>query len=281
MTNPNLLNRRELLSRVGLGAAGAVAASLAGAAQAQNQNRNPYRPFRMGLQSYSLRGYKLDQALEHSQKLGIRYWESYSAHIPLTSDPTQVAELLGKLKAHNVRLMAHGVTRFTKDAAANRKVFEAAKALGVRVISADPDPDSFDSLEALVKEFDIKVGIHNHGPGHRYDKLQQVVDSLKGRDMRIGACADLGHFLRSGEESVKVIRTLGQRVHGVHLKDVKDGKTFTILGQGDMDLPGVLRALRDLRYREVLALEYEENPENPIADIEQCLTAVRSALQKI
>jgi sugar phosphate isomerase/epimerase len=99
--------------------------------------------------------------------------------------------------------------------------------------------------------------------------------------MRIGACADLGHFLRSKEESVKVIETLGDRVHGVHLKDVKDAKTFTILGKGDMDLPGVLRALRKINYREVLALEYEENPENPIGDIEQCLAAVRTALQTL
>lgn len=277
MTNSEHLSRRDFLRHAALGAAGLAAFSgRPGWAQ-----RNPYAPFRMGLQSYSLRNYKLEQALEHSQKLGIRYWESYAAHVPLTSDPAQVAELLGKLKAANVRMLAHGVSRFTKDDAANRKIFEAAKALGVRVISADPDPDSFDSLERLVKEFDIKIGIHNHGPGHRYDKLQQVVDAVKGRDKRIGACADLGHFLRSNEESVKVIETLGDRVHGVHLKDVKDAKTFTILGQGDMNLPGVLRALRKINYREVLALEYEENPQNPIPDIEQCLAAVRTALQAL
>lgn len=276
---PDSLTRRELLRRASLGAAGLAAASWMDPVEAQD--RNPYRPFRMGLQSYSLRGYKLDQALEHSKKLGVRNWEAYSAHIPLTSDPAQVAELLAKLKASDVRLMAHGVSRFTKDEAANRKIFEAAKALGVRTLSADPDPDSFDVLEKLVAEFEINIGIHNHGPGHRYDKLQQVVDAVKGRHARIGACADLGHFLRSSENPVKVIETLGARVHGVHLKDVKDAKTFTILGQGDMDLPGVLRALRTLRYREVLALEYEEHPDNPLADIEQCLTAVRSALQKI
>ena len=278
--HPEPLSRRELLRRASLGAAGLVAASLVDPAEAQRPP-NPYRPFRMGLQSYSLRHYKLEEALAHTKKLGVRNWEAYAAHIPLTSDPAQVADLKAKLMAADVRLMAHGVTRFTKDDAANRKVFEAAKALGVRTISADPDPDSFDSLEKLVAEFEINIGIHNHGPGHRYDKLQQVVDACKGRHMRIGACADLGHFLRSSENPVKVIETLGERVHGVHLKDVKDAKTFTILGKGDMDLPGVLRALRTLRYREVLALEYEENPENPIPDLEQCLAAVKGALEKI
>jgi inosose dehydratase len=219
--------------------------------------------------------------LRHRYHLGLHYWEAYSAHVPLTTDPAKVKEIKDKLAAADVKVLAHGVSRFTADDAANLKIFEAAKAYGIQVLSADPDPNSFDSLEGLVKEFNISIGIHNHGPGHRYDKLQQVVDAVKGRHPRIGACADLGHFLRSGEESVKVIETLGKRVHGVHLKDVKDKTRFTVLGKGDMDLVGVLKALKALKYDEVLALEYEENPSNPIAEIEECLAAVRAAVQKI
>lgn len=270
--------RRELLRRSALGAGIAAVPSLIQAAQADA----PYGPFKVGLQSYSLRGYKtLDEALEQSRALGVHYWEAYSAHVPLTTDPAQVALLLAKLKSSNVKLMAHGVSAFGSDAAANRRIFECAKALGIRTISADPTPQSFDNLEVLVDEFKINIGIHNHGPGARYDSLQQVVDAVKGRHKRIGACADLGHFLRSKENPVKVIETLGARVHGVHLKDVKNATEFTILGQGDMDVVGVLKALRAINYKEVLALEYEEHPENPIADIRQCLDAVKSAVQKI
>jgi sugar phosphate isomerase/epimerase len=270
--------RRELLQRAALGAGLAAVPSLLQAAQADA----PYGPFKLGLQSYSLRGYKsLDEALEQTKALGVHYWEAYSAHVPLTTDPAQVSTLLGKLKAADVKLLAHGVTGFGADAAANRRVFECAKALGIRTISADPTPQSFDNLETLVDEFKINIAIHNHGPGARYDKLQQVVDAVKGRHKRIGACADLGHFLRSGENPVKVIETLGERVHGVHLKDVKGGTQFTILGQGDMDVVGVLKALRAIKFNEVVALEYEENPENPIADIRQCLDAVKAAVQKI
>jgi len=278
MSDITRFTRRELLRRSALGAGLAAVPSLLQAAQADA----PYGPFKLGLQSYSLRGYKsLDAALEQSKALGVHYWEAYAAHVPLTTDPAQVATILGKLKAADVKLMAHGVTGFGADAAANRRVFECAKALGIRTISADPTPQSFDNLETLVDEFKINIGIHNHGPGARYDKLQQVVDAVKGRHKRIGACADLGHFLRSNENPVKVIETLGERVHGVHLKDVKGGTQFTILGQGDMDLVGVLKALRTLKYNEVLALEYEEHPEDPIADIRQCLDAVKTAVQKI
>ena len=278
MSDITRFTRRELLRRSALGAGLAAVPSLLQAAQADA----PYGPFKLGLQSYSLRGYKsLDAALEQSKALGVHYWEAYAAHVPLTTDPAQVATILGKLKAADVKLMAHGVTGFGADAAANRRVFECAKALGIRTISADPTPQSFDNLETLVDEFKINIGIHNHGPGARYDKLQQVVDAVKGRHKRIGACADLGHFLRSNENPVKVIETLGERVHGVHLKDVKGGTQFTILGQGDMDLVGVLKALRTLKYNEVLALEYEEHPEDPIADIRLCLDAVKTAVQKI
>lgn len=269
-------DRREVLGAAAMGVAG-----LLGAGDAAEAQQRRYGPFRMGIQSYSLRGFKLEEALQKTQELGLRNWEAYSAHIPLTTDPAQVAALQEKLRAARVRLRAHGVTRFTKDAAASRRTFEAARALGVGVISADPDPDAYDLVNELVKEFDIKIAIHNHGPGHRYDKLQQVVDAVKGRDVRFGACVDTGHFLRSGEDPVRCLEALGERVHGVHLKDVKERKEETITGKGELRLLDFLKKLRDLNYREVLALEYELNPMNPVADLEQCLANVRAAVQML
>lgn len=277
MTTHPSMTRRELLRRAGA-TAGAALLPAAAAAQA----RRPYGPFRMGIQSYSLRGFRsLDAALEQTRTLGLRYWEAFSAHVPLTTDPAQVAEIQSKFRAARVRLLAHGVNGFGADRARNRQIFEAARALGIQTISADPTPDALDQLEQLVEEFQINIAIHNHGPGSRYDKLQQVVDAVKGRHKRIGACVDTGHFLRSGENPVRAIETLGERVYGVHLKDVKGGRQFTVLGKGDLDLLGTLRALRDLKYDQVLALEYEENPQNPIPEIQECLAAVRAAVEKL
>lgn len=270
-------SRRELLTLAALSGGAALLGRPAGA----QQQRRPYGPFRMGIQSYSLRGFKADEAMAHTKALGIRYWEAYQAHVPITTDPAQVAASLDKLKASDIRLWAHGVSRFTADDAANRKIFEGAKALGIQVLSADPDPQSFASLEKLVDEFKIKIAIHNHGPGHRYDKLQHVVDAVKDRHPLIGACVDTGHFLRSKENPVKVVETLGPRVFGVHLKDVKDAVKFTILGKGDLDVLGLFKVLRDLRFRDVMALEYEENPQNPISDITECFAAARSAIEKL
>jgi inosose dehydratase len=278
MSAPERYSRRELLGRAGLGAA---ALALAPALRGEAGGKSPYGPFKMGIQSYSLRGFDVDGALQHTKNLGLRYWEAYSAHVPLNPDPAHVAKIKEKLKAADVRLLCHGVNGFGADQAANRRVFEAAKALGIETISADPTMQALDQLNDLVQEFKINIAIHNHGPRSRYDKLQQVVDAVKDRHRRIGASADLGHFLRSGEDPVKVVEALGDRIHSVHLKDVKDGKTFTILGKGDMNLYEVLKALKAVKFDGVLALEYEENPKDPIADIQECLAAVRAAADRL
>jgi sugar phosphate isomerase/epimerase len=183
-------------------------------------------------------------------------------------------------------ISAHGVNPFGKDAAANRKTFEFAKALGIRNITADPDPASFDSLNDLVQEFDIRIAIHNHGPRHRYNKAVDVLQAIEGRDERIGACADLGHYIRSGERPTDVIRLLSGRLYGIHLKDFAEMKADTkgvILGQGHLNVPAVFAALLKVGFPEdgAMSLEYEENPENPIADIRECVAVAKKALEDL
>lgn len=281
--NPNSrLSRRDLLGGMAALTGGATLFGLLSEAEAQG--KSPYGPFKMGIQSYSLRAFNVDDALKHTQTLGLKYWEAYGGakgHVPLTTDPAQVSAMRAKLKAAGIKLEAHGVSGFGKDAAANRQIFAAAKMLGIKTLSADPAPEAYSQLDELVEEFGINIAIHNHGPGHRYDKLDSVVKAVEGRHKRFGVCVDTGHFLRSRENPVEVIQVLGKRVHGVHLKDVKDAKVFTVLGQGDLDVVGTLRALKELKFKGVMALEYEENPQNPMAEIEECLAAVREAVKKI
>jgi sugar phosphate isomerase/epimerase len=185
----------------------------------------------------------------------------------------------------DLTISAHGVNRFTGDAAANRKLFEFAKAAGVKTITADPDPESFASLDELVKEFDIRVAIHNHGPRHRYNKALDVLTAIEKHDERIGACADLGHFIRSGERPTEVIRLLKGRLYGIHLKDFAEMQAKTkgvVLGQGHLDVPAVMEALVAAGFPAdgALSIEYEENPKDPIADLQQCVAVARAALEQ-
>lgn len=238
----------------------------------------PPSPFRIGIQSYSLRGMKLDAALEATKKLGLGYWEGWEGHIPISEDLAARSDARWKLKQAGVRMETFGVVGFGADDAKNRSIFDFAQSMGVRTLSADPTPDSFDSLSRLVGQFDIRIAIHNHGPGSRYDRGESVWRSVKDRRAGIGACVDTGHYLRSQDDPVKVVEMLGERVYGVHLKDVKDATKFTLLGQGDLDTVGLLRTLIRNRFDGLLSLEYEENPQNPMADLTACFEYLGKAI---
>jgi inosose dehydratase len=238
-----------------------------------------YGPFKMGLQSYSLRHYKTEEALARTKELGLHYWESYSAHT--SPDPARAAEYKSLASASGVQVIGFGVSGFSKDNDKNRKYFEFGKAMGVGYLSADPTADAFDSLDKLTEEYGIAIGIHPHGPGSRWEKIDQIQAAIKGHSDKIGICLDTGHLLRSKEDPVRAVDVFGKRIYGVHLKDVKDARTFTILGEGDLKLTTLLQKLAQLNYSYCMALEYEENEKDPIADIRKCLDATRAAVAKI
>jgi len=236
---------------------------------------SPYGPFRVGLQSYSLRHFKLEEALAKTKELGLHYWESYPAHVP--PDVATAKSMAAKAETFGVKVSGFGVVRFTKDTDSNRKLFEFGKEIGLAYFSADPELDSFDSLDKLVDEYGIPVGIHNHGPGHKYAEIDVIAKVIKDHSPRIGCCIDTGHFLRSKEDPVRAVEVFDKRIYGVHLKDVKDANTFTILGKGDLRLADLLKELAKRKYNYTLAIEYEENEAAPMDDIRACLEAQKKA----
>ncbi len=268
------LSRRDLLAS-GFVAAGALALG----ARPAFARAGEYGPFKMGLQSYSLRHFKVEEALAKTKELGLHYWESYSAHTP--ADPAKAAESRSLAAASGVEIIGFGVSGFSKDHDKNRKLFEYGKALGVAYLSADPTTDAFESLDKLTDEYGIAIGIHPHGPGAKWQTIDQIAGAIKGHNEKIGICLDTGHLLRSRQDPVQAVDVFGKRIYGVHLKDVKDAKTFTILGEGDLRLADLLQGLARLNYSYGLALEYEESENDPMADIRKCLQATRDAVKTI
>jgi sugar phosphate isomerase/epimerase len=271
-------NRRRFLAAA---AAATAAASLPPVARAAADHG-----YQLGIQLYSLRGFDVDQALRHASELGFEQVEFYGGMLPTNASAEQIESMRAKVADLGMSISAHGVNRLTKNADANRKIFEFAKALGIPTITADPDPESFDNLDELVKEFDIRVAIHNHGPRHRYNKAIDVLNAIEGHDERIGACADLGHYIRSGQKATEVIRLLRGRLYGIHLKDfaeMKDKTEGVILGKGHLDVVGVFQALKavDFPANGAISLEYEENPKDPIDDIRQCVAVARQAMRRV
>ncbi len=277
-------NRREVLA-AGLAASGWLLGNRL--VSAGSLAEGDYGPFKMGLQSYSLRGLTsggqadLKKALAATRELGVHYWEAFPAHIPLTDDRDKIHAIKDELQASGVHADGWGVTGLGKDEAANRKVFEFARALGLSYVSADPEPDSFDALDKMVEEYGIGVGIHNHGPGHKYALIDTIARAIQDHSPKIGCCIDTGHFLRSRQDPVHAVEVFGKRVYGVHLKDVKNAETFTVLGQGDLRTVDLLKALAGNKYDHCLAIEYEEKEENPLEDIKLCLAEVRKCIAAI
>lgn len=244
--------------------------------------------FPLGVQTISLRKYALPEVMRHLQGLGVRYVElSASSHLPATAGDDQIAEVRRQAAAAGLQITAQGVNRFSADHAANRRVFEFAKKLGVQMLTANPQPDAatFASLDKLVAEYDVRLAIHNHGPGSLYDKLSSVVEALKDHDPRIGACVDCGHYLASGEDPIRCLRTLADRVYGVHLKDIAEfgqKSDNVILGRGHLDVVALFKTLRQIHFpaNGALSLEYEAHPDNPLDNLKACLQVAQEAIAK-
>ena len=282
------LSRRDVLK---LAAAGAAAATPGlRTALGANNAADPYAGLKMGMQSYSLRTYDFPTALKHTNELGLKYWESFPKHIPLSTTPKNVAEHKALLDEAGIRLMAYGVVDFDANESEARKKFDFAKAMGLVAFSANPRKDKSDVRPARQAGGRVRRR-HRHPqprPGARYSKISDVADVVKDRHPKIGACVDTGHYLRSDEDPVEALERFKDRLYGVHLKDVrtiKSGgrrqKIFTIVGQGDLDVVKCLRVLKRLNYQGCLSLEYEENEKNPLSDIAVSLQAIRDAAAKL
>lgn len=277
------LNRRTFLKT---GTAGFAALSLARVARADD---SAYGPFKMGVQSYTLRSFKtLDEVLAKVKDLGLKYVEFYPGHLPITADPKKLAEYHEKLNAAGIKALAYGVHTFGEKPEENRKVFEFAKAMGMYCISAFFKPKAALSLDKLCEEFpDIHLGIHNHGTKDSYPSPDDVLECVKDRHKNIGATADLGHFIRSKQDPLECLEKLKDRLYGCHFKDFSfpGGKEKeNIVGDGTLKVKETLALLKKLNFQGCLSLEYEDDKagkEKLLEDVKVALDRVQKAVKEI
>ncbi len=288
--HPHVLTRRRFLQT---GAAAALGmASLPALLAAADTKDDSFGGFTLGVQSYSFRNFDREQALKRTQALGLHYVEFYSKHAPLDSSPEQIKAILKMCSDYDVKPVAFGVQGFTKDHDANKKLFDFGKALGIWTFSADPNPDSFDSLDKLCEEYKISIAIHPHGPAgkgklHRWYSAEVIMKAVKDHHPLIGSCLDTGHLIRAEQLGEKLdpaqqVRAMGARNFGMHLKD-HDNKTKTdvVFGKGALDVPAVLKALRDVKFKGYISIEYEANPSDPSPDMKDCVALFKDAVKKL
>jgi sugar phosphate isomerase/epimerase len=284
------LTRRRFLhtTAAALGSLGLPALAPA----ADTKKDDPFGGFALGVQSYSFRNFDREQALKRTQALGCHFVELYQKHAPADSSPDQIKAILKMCADYDIKPVAFGVQRFTKDHAANKKMFDFGKALGIWTFSADPDPDSFDSLDKLCEEYKISIGIHPHGPQgkgklHRWYSAEVIMKAVKAHHPLIGTCLDTGHLIRAEQLGVKLdpaqeVRVMGARNFGMHLKDHDNTKkTDVVFGKGALDVPGVLKALKEVKFKGYLSIEYEANPSDPSPDMKACVEVFKQAVKTL
>ena len=250
----------------------------------------PYAGFRMGVQSWCLREFKaLDQVIADVRELGLAHVELAAVvHLPVDSPDEKIREAVAAFRQAGITIDAFGVERMPNEEARCRRLFEYGEMLGALDLSAAPDYDALPLVDRLSGEYGIPVGIHNHGPE---DKLYATPDMyrehLAGISNRVGLLVDTGHYGRSGVDPLKVIDEFRERIHGVHLKDMVRGGpgepewVDRIVGQGVLDLPGLIRKLKEIDFKGPLSLEYESDPSNPMPQMKECLAAVRKVCAEL
>ena len=243
--------------------------------------------FAVGCQCWTFNRFSAYEAVEKTALAGGKVIEFYPGQKLSTNQPDAkwdhnasdetVAAMKAHLAKHALRAVNYGVVS-GKDEAEWRKIFEFAKKLDLYAITTEDD-NKIDLIERLVKEFDIRIAIHNH-PRKANDANYKVWDPnyvlalVKGRDPRIGACADLGHWATSGIKPVDAVKILKGRIISAHFKDrLAIGKQTEDqpFGSGVSDIKGVLDEFKAHGFNGNISIEYETKWENSLPDVAQCV----------
>ena len=241
--------------------------------------------FRLGIQSYCFREIKaIDEVIAMVKKVGVSSIELFPGHIGPDASDDEIREVRDKLEKEKIKIESCGVYNFTRNVEENKKIFRFATLLGVKIISADIDPDAIKLVDDQCVDFNVKLAVHNHGRSHRYGKVMQLKDLFKKASSNIGLCLDTAWALDAGEDPVKCISIFRERILGLHLKDFKfseDGKPADVVtGEGGIKLEKLFQTLNEINFWGFISLEYEGNPTDPLPDVIRCAEKVKGVLGK-
>lgn len=284
--------RRQFLAATSTGAA----VSLGLANHSSGRVREPARErrsgrrtarkvsFELGLASYTLRKFGLDETLSMTKRVGLKYICFKSFHLPLDSSPAHIRQVVAKVRDAGLILYGGGVISMKKEDEIHQ-AFDYAKAAGMKVIVGVPAPELLPLVEEKVKQYDIKVAIHNHGPTDKlYPTPGAAYEKIKHLDERIGLCNDIGHTQRAGVDPSESAEKYADRLLDVHMKDISaaEAKGHGVeIGRGVINIPKFLRTLVKIKYDGVVSFEYEKDADDPLAGLAESVGYVRGVMATI
>jgi sugar phosphate isomerase/epimerase len=264
-------------------------------ARAQSPAKSNASGPKLGLQTWTCRNMNFDQVVEFAVKHGITHLELIKAHLDPAGPKEEILRKKAILEQKGLVAYSFGVNATSMDKEKNRALFEFAKLMGMKVIIVEPkNLDEWNNLEELVKEYDIKLAIHNHGTGTVYGDPATVKKVLAARDRRIGVCLDVGWVTAAGFDAAAVFKEYGpDRVFDMHFKDKvietsADGKKTPVdteIGKGKANYAGLFAEIKKSKWSGVMAIEtdhkgFAEDPNRLVAEAKTFFAASVGAKKK-
>jgi sugar phosphate isomerase/epimerase len=273
------LSRRQIIKNGFLAAIGSSFISKADASvmyDFENVNADPeWQDFKVGIASYSFRKMSLEDTIKALKRLDLHYISIKDFHLALSSSTAERQVAMQKLKDAGITALSCGNITMQNDEVNIRQSFQYAKDCNIPTIVCSPHPDSMPILDRMVKEYDIKLAIHNHGPeDKRFPSPYDVMKAVQGYDKRIGLCIDVGHTARAKVDPAEAILKCKERLYDLHFKDINstepNGSTIEA-GRGVLDLPAIVRSLKKVGYDRLVAIEFEGWGDDPLPAVAETI----------
>lgn len=276
-----MANRRKFLKAAGIGFVAATVPVVSKASVSKTISQKGKFDFELGVASYSLRNFSQEEALDMTLRCGVNRICFKSMHLPLDSDVQTIKNAVALCNQKGVKLYGGGVI-YMKTKEEVDQAFEYAKTAEMEMIVGVPNHELLDYVEGKVKEYNIKLAIHNHGPGDKlYPSAESAYNLIKNRDKRMGLCVDIGHTKRIDRDPEQDVKDFFDRVFDVHIKDVTsnkaEGKTC-IIGRGVINFTSFLTAMVNLGYNGSLSLEYEAEGDDPLPGMMESFGYVKGVM---
>jgi inosose dehydratase len=241
-------------------------------------------PLELGLASYTTKEFSLDETINITRRVGLKHLGLKSFHLPLDASEADCKAAAEKIAAAGIDFYSAGVIYMNKKEEVDQ-AFRYAKACGIRIIVGVPAHDLLTYSETMIKQYNIMLAIHNHGPGDNvYPTVPGIYEKIKNMDKRMGICFDIGHIVRLDREPVTEFKQCFDRILDIHIKDVDKRSADGVpveAGRGLIDIPGFMREVVKLKYQGIVSFEYEKDPKDPLPGLAESVGYIRGVLNAI
>jgi sugar phosphate isomerase/epimerase len=283
-----IFSRRDLLKTSALAAAALPFASLEGHSTPRTaEEADRWRGLKIGVATYTFREWPIEETIKGLQRAGMKYIsiKNVKNHIDLSHTTEERKQRAQMFRDAGMIPLSVGNVGMKNDEADVRRAFEYARDIGVTTMVCAPPPDAVPLLDKMVKEFNIKLAIHNHGPEDKmFPSPYDVWKAVEKYDKRIGLCIDVGHTARAGVDPAESIIKCKERLYDVHLKDISAlGNRNTPIegGRGILDLKAILAALLKINYQGLAGYEYEKDGKDPLPGLTETLGYTKGLLASL